>query len=228
MKSIASIDCKICHSRGHSLFCDLNDEKLTYLKDHKVTKIYKKHEPIFHEGETPHGLFCMFSGMVKVFKTADNGKEQIIRLSKESDILGYRSFFSGENYAASAQAISECTICFIEKEGIEKLIQNSPDIIYSLLKKMCRELGQSEERYQDLLTKSVEARLAYFLELLTKGSAGKPVELPLSRDEIASLVGARSETVIRILSKWKSEGLIELKAKNISISDPKHLFSTKN
>ncbi len=224
MKTSLSINCSICSSRGHSVFCDLSEDKLQILKDHKDTRIYKKHEFIFEQGLIPKGLFCIFSGLVKIFKLSPGGKEQIVRLAQTGDILGYRSFFSGQSYAASAQAVQETTICFIEKEGVEKLIFHSPELVYKFLRKLCVELGEAEQKFQDFLEKSAEERLSCFLELMMKNSNSKEMTLLLTREEIASLIGARPETVIRIFSQWRRKKLIKLKTKSIAILKPSYIF----
>ncbi len=215
-----SIDCSQCHPRQHSIFCALSDVQLQYLKDYKITKTYKKREVIFHEGDTPHGLFCVFSGLIKVFKTSEGGKEHIVRLAQGSDVVGYRAFFAGEKYFATAQAINETTICFIEKKGIEKLIATTPELVYGLLKKVCSELREAEDKFQALMENTVEERLRHLISLFTKNTASKYIELPLSREEIASLIGARSETVIRIFSVWKDQEFIDIHAKSLNILKP--------
>ena len=205
METLRSIDCIQCQPRQKSIFCDLTHPELQYIKDHKVTKVYKKKDMVFHEGDKPQGLFCVFSGLIKIYKSSSDGKDQIVRLAKGGDVLGYRSFFSGEPYAGSAQAIEDSTICFIDREGMEKLIQKSPALVYSFLKRVCSELRTAEEKFQDLLEKTVEERVAHLLSLLVEKN-NSHLKLPLSREEIASLVGARPETVIRVFSSWKEKG----------------------
>ncbi|MBI4040562.1 MAG: Crp/Fnr family transcriptional regulator [Deltaproteobacteria bacterium] len=219
MKTTTSINCSICSSRTHSIFCELAEDKLQILRDHKVTRLYPKNETIFSEGSKPCGLFCVFSGLVKIYKTSLDGKEQIVRLAKTGDVLGYRSFFSGQLYAASAQAVQDTTLCFVETEGIEKLVRFHPELIFRLLKKVCVELGEAEQKFQDLLEKTVEERLSHFLDFMMKNANSKQFDLPLRREEIASIIGARPESVIRALSHWRKKGFIKLKAKSITVLD---------
>lgn len=225
METRSSIDCKLCQPRQHSIFCKLSDKELPYLRDYKTTKNYRKHEIIFHEGDKPQGLFCVFSGMIKIFKTSENGKEQIVRLAQSGDVLGYRAFFSGETYSATAQSVTDVMICFIEREGISGILKNSPEIIYSLLKKVFSELREAEGKFQDLLEKNVEERLRHFLLMFIKDMRTKKIDLPLSREEIASLIGARSETVIRVFSSWKTEGLLSIHAKSLTVLKPSYFLS---
>src|SRR3989338_2229318 len=217
------IDCNQCHPRQHSIFCDIASGQLQHLKDYKVTKSYQKHEIVFHQGDEPHGLFCVFSGLIKIHRTSEGGKEHIVRLAQSGDVLGYRSFFSGEAYSASAQGVQESTICFIERKGIEKLIQTSPELIYALLSKVCGELREAEDKFQDLMEKTVDERLSHFIALFAKNAGDKTLSLPLSREEIASLIGARPETVILVFSHWKEKEWIDIKAKSLTLLKPQLL-----
>jgi len=95
--------------------------------------------------------------------------------------------------------------------------------IYSFLRKVCFELRQAEEKFQDLMEKSVEERLANFLKLLLGKTKTKTFDLPLSREEIASLIGARQETVIRVFSSWKDQGYLKVHAKSLTLLDSSFL-----
>ena len=116
MKATKHIDCEHCESRYKSIFCDLKGEHLASINEHKGCNIYKKGQTIFSEGFFPQGLFCINAGKVKVAQVGDNGREQIIRLTKDGDILGYRALLSGEKYSASAVAIEDCSVCLIPKD----------------------------------------------------------------------------------------------------------------
>ena len=90
--------CESCNSRLSNVFCNLDDEQLKELDVEKACNIYKKGQLIFFEGNKPQGLFCINRGKVKIFQTGIEGKEQILRLAKEGDILGYRTLISGGSY----------------------------------------------------------------------------------------------------------------------------------
>jgi len=84
-------DCEHCDSRKRSIFCDLHGHDLEKLEEEKGCSAYKKGQVVFNAGSYPHGLFCIRDGKVRVFQVGDEGKEQIVRLAKASDILGYRA-----------------------------------------------------------------------------------------------------------------------------------------
>ncbi|HLD73497.1 MAG TPA: Crp/Fnr family transcriptional regulator [Bdellovibrionota bacterium] len=217
MKTGGYIDCQTCLPRRYNVFCELNSTELAYLNEYKITRTYKKHEIIFREGDMPSHLFCTFSGLVKVYKTTSSGREQLVRLSHGSDLLGYRAFFSGERYSATAQAVAETTVCIISREGFNLFLEKSPSFAQKFLKQICIELRETEQRLVDFIDKSVEERLAYFLALFFKKNKSQHCDLLLTREEIASLIGARPETVIRVFSSWKKKGLIDIKAKSLKV-----------
>lgn len=194
---------------------------------------YKKGHDIFLQGNPPFGLYCINSGKIKVTKTAHDGKEVIIRIAGPGDVLGHRSLFSHENYAASATTIEETTLCFIDKKFILGAIHREPSIALNLIQRLSREMGSSESRSASLSQKSVKERLAELL-LTLKSSYGvsdngrTKLEIKLTREEMASMIGTSVETVIRFMTEIKEEGWIEQEGKTIFILDEEALIECAN
>ncbi|MBI2027251.1 MAG: Crp/Fnr family transcriptional regulator [Deltaproteobacteria bacterium] len=215
-----NIDCKKCVPRQYGVFSELSEESLTFLNQHKCTKVYKKNEVLFRESDPAQNLFCNFSGLIKLYKTSKSGREQVVRVFKGGEILGYRAFFSGESYYATACAVTEVSVCLIPQDSFHTLCQKSPDLATKFLKKLTVELREAEEKFINYIDKSVEERLNYFLSLFIAETSSNKIDLELSREEIASLIGARSETVIRILSSWKKQGYVDFRAKSLTVLNP--------
>jgi CRP-like cAMP-binding protein len=112
-KKNIKIPCTLCPGKEHSLFEDLPREDLDQLSRHKTCIRYKKGQTLFYEGTRPMGLFCINSVKVKVYKISSEGKEQILKLAKPGDFLGYRALISEEFYNSSATVIEEGAICYI-------------------------------------------------------------------------------------------------------------------
>lgn len=100
----------------HGIFAGLDQIAIDELEKNKVVNTYKKNQAIFMQGNPPHGVYCLQAGKVKISTTGKEGKESILRLATAGDILGQVSLFSNELYSASAIAMEECIVCFIEKE----------------------------------------------------------------------------------------------------------------
>jgi CRP/FNR family transcriptional regulator len=232
MKATKHIDCEHCESRNKSIFCDLKGEHLEIINEHKGCNFYKKGQTIFSEGFFPQGLFCINAGKVKVSQAGDNGREQIIRLTKDGDILGYRALLSGEKYSASAVAIEDCSVCLIPKEVFFKVIESESSLSMQIMKLLSHDLGKAEHKITDLAQKPVRERMAeailFLRETYGTESDGKTLNVSLSREEIANVVGTATETAIRLLSEFKTDAIIELQAKKIKIINYNKLVKTAN
>lgn len=232
MKATKHIDCEHCESRYKSIFCDLKGEHLEIINEHKGCNFYKKGQTIFSEGFFPQGLFCINAGKVKVSQAGDNGREQIIRLTKDGDILGYRALLSGEKYSASAVAIEDCSVCLIPKEVFFKVIESESSLSMQIMKLLSHDLGKAEHKITDLAQKPVRERMAeailFLRETYGTESDGKTLNVSLSREEIANVVGTATETAIRLLSEFKTDAIIELQAKKIKIINYNKLVKTAN
>ncbi|MCX6164020.1 MAG: Crp/Fnr family transcriptional regulator [Ignavibacteriae bacterium] len=219
-KSIESKYCEICNSTKKSIFKDFNSGDVEKLNLNKNCNFYKKGQVIFFEGNYPGGLFCIREGKVKVFKIGSTGKEQIIRFAKNGDALGYRALLVGETYSASASALEDSHICFIRKDTVFEIFKANNNFSFSLLKLLSRDLEDVENKMVKLAQKPVRDRLAEAL-LILKETYGMDklgnINISLSREDFASIVGTATETVIRLLADFKKENLISTKGKKIKI-----------
>jgi CRP-like cAMP-binding protein len=222
------VDCATCKSRPNSHFACLGPEELETVNEHKSCIVYKKGQTIFYEGTRPMGLFCIHSGKIKVFKMGSQGKEQIIYLAKPGDFLGYRALLSEEFYAASATVLEEAQICFVPKNDFFETLQRNPKLYTNMMKAVCHELGIMEDKIAMLAQKSVRERLATTLIMLKEtygmeGDGSVLIDIALSREDLANIVGTATETVIRLLSEFKQDGLIALDKKKIRVLDARGL-----
>jgi CRP-like cAMP-binding protein len=230
---LKNIDCEHCDARGKGIFCELEKLSLAQVSERKVMNAYKKGQTIFFQGNPPFGLYCVSSGKIKVSKIGNDGKESIIRIASDGDVLGHRSLFSRENYTATATVIEDASICFIDKKFVYQAIQDEPTVALNLIQKLSKEMGSAEARSASLSQKNVRERLAELFLMLNKSYGVKELnrtklEIKLTREEIASMVGTANETVIRFISEFKDEGLIEQDGKTIYILDEKKLLEYAN
>jgi CRP/FNR family transcriptional regulator len=170
----------------------------------------------------------MNGGKVKVYKNNVQGKEFIIYIAKPGDFLGYRALLSEDFYKATATVLEDAKICFIPKESFFEVLQKNPVFMRRVVQAVCNEMGIMEEKLAELAHKSVRERLAANLLMLkeTYGMEGEEstlIELALSREDLASIVGTATETVIRLLSEFKTDGLIAFEGKKIRVLDARKL-----
>lgn len=223
--------CKDCLLGCKSIFSSLTDDELNELTYDKSCNVYKKGSTIFHEGNRIHHFYCIHSGIVKMYKTGIEGKDQIVAFAKPGNIIGYRSILSKETACTTAKAIEDVTVCAIHAENLFKLIEQNNKFAMELMQMACKELGEANQFLTDIAQKSVRERLAEVLiklkDIFTEDAEGF-LRVALTREELASLVGTATESVIRLLSEFKSDKYIELHGRKIKILNEARLRKLSN
>ncbi len=207
------MECTICPASPTSIFSSLSENKLKQLEPLQTTNAYKKKQIIFYEGNPSLGVYCISEGKVKLYKTTEEGKQRILKISTQGALIGYASLFSGQNEQYTAEVIEDARICFLEKNGFLGFLRKNSDLVMTILNRLSVETIKSHEQLIDQTFKSVRRRLAEML-LNLEGSFGQKekrgvrLELTLTRDELSQAIGATMETTVRLLSEFKQEGLI--------------------
>jgi len=227
-----SESCETCGARHKSIFCHLEMDELSLFNASKSCMSFKKGQIIFNEGGHPLGIFCVNNGKVKISHSGQDGKEQIVHLAKEGDVLGYRALLSAERYNASAVAIDDTDVCFIPRDAFFKVLKSSHGLSLEIIKLLATELRRAVDTITDLAQKPVRERTAEALLFLkeTYGfeADGATINVILSREDIANLVGTATETAIRLLSEFKNDKIVEFVGKKIKILDVAKLIKTSN
>jgi CRP/FNR family transcriptional regulator, polysaccharide utilization system transcription regulator len=223
--------CDKCALETGSIFKHLTAEEVEMINFEKDFRIYKRGDILYQEGNRISGFYCIHSGIIKVYKTGFDGKEQIIRFAKSGEIIAYRSVLSNEVACTSAKVIEDCQVCFIPSEILISLIKTNPAYALELMKLACHELGEANSFITDIAQKTVRERLAEILLLLVNDfgiDEHNYLKISLTREELANIVGTATESVIRLLSEFKSDRLVELNGRKISILDKKGLEKISN
>ncbi len=197
----------------------------------KSSLFYKRGEIIYHEGGRINGFYCIHNGIIKVYKTGIDGKEQIIRFAKRGEIIGYRSILSNELACTTAKIIEDSLLCYISSDILFSLVKNNGNFSMEIMKLTCKELGEANAYITDIAQKTVRERLAEVLIHLKDnfGLDGDQVlQISLTREELANIVGTATESVIRLLSEFKNDGLIELNGRKIKIINTRSLTKIGN
>ncbi len=229
--SFDHVECKHCSNRFNSVFCKTEHDKMEEIEALKICSTVKKGETIFREGSYASGVYCINAGKIKLSMIGDEGKEQIVRLAKPGDIIGYKALLSGDRYSSTASALEDCNICFIPREIFLVILQKDAALSFEMMKVLSDELKRAEEKITHLAQKPVRERVAetiLFLKETYGVDAENNVNVTLTREEIANLVGTATETAIRLLSEFNKEHIIELSGKKIKILDQNKLVKTAN
>lgn len=214
--------CSTCGSRNKSVFCGLHGDQLDNIDSNKGCDFYKKGEAIFKEGGYARGLFCVNKGKIKLSKMGPSGKEQIIRFATAGDVMGYNSMLSKSKLSSTAIALEDAAVCFIPSNDFFELIKSEPDFSLRMLELTAKNWNEASRLITDMAQKTTKQRLAEML-LWLKETFGLDedncIDVKLSREEIANMVGTATEAVIRLLGELKKEKLISLDGKRIKLLD---------
>jgi CRP-like cAMP-binding protein len=223
--------CDKCALETNSIFKHLTGEEAEKINFEKDFRHYKRGDVLYHEGNRISGFYCINSGIIKVFKTGFDGKEQIIRFAKPGDIIAYRSVLSNEPACTTAKVIEDCQVCFIPSEILISFIKTNPNFALELLKLACHELGEANSYITDIAQKTVRERLAEVLIHLVEDFGldnQKYLRISLTREELSNIVGTATESVIRLLSEFKTDKLLELNGRKIRVLNIKGLQKISN
>lgn len=233
MKKETHTTCNTCPSKKDGIFCNLNFSETEDIGHHKITNHYKKGQDLFVQGTHPFGLYCVSKGNIKLTQAGADGKESIVRIVHPGDILGHRSLFTDEDFAKTATAMEDTEVCFIDKKYILSLMEKNPSVALNIINKLSRDMGEAEAKLSSLHQKNVRERLAELLLSLkaTHGvKEGKrwKIQLKLTREEMATMIGTANETLIRFMTEFKEAEIIEQEGKTIYIKNLDELFEWAN
>jgi CRP-like cAMP-binding protein len=214
-------------SKSDSILKDIPTELRLQLEHYMVDKVYRKGQNLFVEGLYPSGIYFLKEGLVKKYKTDHTGKEHILYLCANGEILGYSALLCQEPLPDSATAIEETKIGFIHKDVFLKTIAESPVLMRTLLTSLSHEFGVMVNSVTVFASMTVRERLALTLLILTeKFKRRRPDasgEITLLREDLANMVGTATETVVRLLQELKRGGSIQINGKSIIIINHKEL-----
>jgi CRP-like cAMP-binding protein len=216
-----------------SVLTDLPAEELEMLFAHTSEEMYEKGQILFREGAYPAGIFFIKDGKVKKYKVDKKGREQIIYVANTGEIVGYHALLAEERYPDAASTLEDSKIVFIPKEDFLEVLNVSKVLPQRLLKTLSHEFSVFANSLALFAHRNVRERFAMQLVLMREKykqnfTQGMEVEINMSREDLASLVGTARENIVRILKDFKEEGIVETKGRKIIIKDVKKLISVTN
>ena len=219
--------------KSNSVIVDLPPDELAMLTANMSTQAYTKGEIIFREGAYATGIFLLCDGKAKKYKADKEGKEQIIYVANKGEIMGYHAILAEERYPDSAAVLEDSQIAFIPKEDFLKVLGKSKVLSQRLLKTLSHEFFVLANSVALFAQRSVRERFAMQLVLMREKykenfTPGMSVEINLSREDLANLVGTARENILRILKDFKEEGILETRGRKIIIKDVNKLLAISN
>lgn len=176
---------------------------------------------LFPEGKNPQNVYFVINGKLKLYTTDHQGREQIVHLASDGDIMGYRAVLGGDSFSCSCSALEDSIVLSVPKETFLNVLDIDPEFSFAVIRLLTQELRDAEHHLAGLARKTVRSRMAEVLLILADKFGyqpdGKSLSVSLTREEIAGLVGTATETAIRILHSLQDEGLLETNAKKITL-----------
>lgn len=228
MTKVLNQSCLNCTNKGCIFSSSISPESAERLEREKTTIRYNKGQFVYFEGVLPSGVFCIYHGKVKVVKQNPDGKEQIVYLAKSGDVLGTKDLMTSREYTTSACTIEDSVICSIPKNVLVELVEKNPALYGKITEHLCKVLGHIEGRVLNFSSRTVRERIAInILDLHENFGIRKNdeilIDVPLSREDMANMVGTATETVIRILSEFRKEGMVNFNGKRMTITNMSNL-----
>ena len=193
--------------------------------------VYRKKQIIYSQGNHPSRLYYVVKGKVKTFKIHEDGKELITDLYSTGDFLGYITLLEETVYKDTAEALEETELAIIPKEDFEELVNKNSEVAKKFIKLLAKNITDKEDHLLGLAYNSLRKKVAEALVMLQKKyniEKNQLFTIDISRENLASIAGTATESLIRTLSDFRNEKLIEINSGNIKILNQKKLENLVN
>ena len=211
----------------------LCEEKASQVRDACRVRHFLPGEPVYYEGDQPAGIYCLTKGLVGIRKSDAEGDSVLLRLVRPGQTFGYRALLMNEPHGVSAEALKASRVCQVPAATVSRLMAEDPSLITAFFRYLARDMEEAENKVMEAMTASSRVRFLRLLLLLCvdgrdgecEGGSGGEIhlELPVSRQDIASLIGVRSETMSRVIRAIEADGLARFKGRRVEIPDPGRL-----
>jgi CRP-like cAMP-binding protein len=223
--------CQDCPSREKCEWSVLNDAELELINRSKQMRAYDRGDTIYLEDDEPQGLYCLMAGSAAVLKTDEEGEIALLHIADAGETLGYRSLLSNDTHSTTCEAITRCTVCAIPGSVVRQLLEVNPKLGLGFFTHAAREMREVAELHLRTVTGTIRLRLAYFLMTQRKNHGKRQngdlvIDLPVSKQEIAAMIGIRPETLSREIQKMRSDGIADFMDHSVKISNPDEFFRT--
>jgi CRP/FNR family transcriptional regulator len=212
-----------------SIFSGVGQDSLERIASITQEKNFPKKSIIFHEGDRGDTLYILKSGRVKISKITEDGREKTLALMQPGEFFGEMAIFDEQPRSATAEVLDEQAVVFtLNKRDFERLIIEHPTIALKIMRDLTRRIRLVNQQVEDLAFKDVHERVASTLKSLAEVE-GRPIgakvliNLKMTHQDLANMVGSSRETVTRALNRLQDEGIISISHQQITINQPKQL-----
>lgn len=196
------------------MFQDLSAAELDELSRTAIERSFPKKTIIFHEGSEREAVYFIAEGLVKTYKTDENGHEQIVSFLREGQMFPHTGFFDTSPYPATAETIVNTMLLAVPVQSFERMLIKHPSMAVKIMRVMSRKIQELQVKLQEISGQDVHERtLSFLLNIAehygTRNEAGIRVAVPMTNQDIANAIGTSRESVNRLLNQLRKEGIIE-------------------
>lgn len=215
------------------LFRGLNAQEMERVKRISIKRFYPKKTFIFTEGSVKEAVFFIQDGLVKTFKTDNDGQEQIVSFLASGDMFPHVGFFNDNPYPATAEAVMDTHLLAIPVQAFESLLLEMPALSIKALHVLGAKIVELQDKLQAITGQDVNQRVVSFLLKLAEQQGEKDqsplfIDFPFTHEEFANFIGTTRETVSRIFNRLRKEGLIEMHRNRMVVPDLRALLNWKS
>lgn len=205
-------------------------DALEFLTNDRDVNKYKKKQIVYNEGNRAARLFYIVKGKVKAFKTNDDGKELVVELYNEGDFIGYVALLEGSSYKETTEAMEDSELAIIPKADFDELMNSNTQVAQKFIQLLAKNVAAKEEQLLGLAYNSLRKKVADALMILQKKykTGDGNFSISISRENLASIAGTATESLIRTLGDFRSEKIIDISEGNIIILNEKKLENMLN
>ncbi len=219
---------KVDQIRRVPLFSTLTDSEFRSLEHIFILRSYRRNQVIFMEEETGNYMYLVLSGKVKVAKTSSSGKETLLAIHKTGDFFGEMSLLDGQTAPATVSAMEDAKIISVSGTDFHKYLMNNEKVLLQIIQVLCSRLRQVWQT-QSLSSSKADARIRMGIYQLAKkhgvqDAHGTIIDLKITHQELAEMVGTSRETVTRVIAQLREKGIIEVEQRRMTLLNPKALL----
>ncbi|MGM0500039.1 MAG: Crp/Fnr family transcriptional regulator [Bacillota bacterium] len=206
------------------VFQNLDPEELELLCENSYAKLYEKDEVIFFENDSVKKLYFLINGKVKLSMLSAEGKEKVLTILQEGDIFGELSLFDEDPHPLTAEVMDDARLLIIPWNEMEKMIIKRPSLAIKIIEALSKKTRLLTSQVRELVFQDAAGRLASLLSRLAEDfgreiEGGTVIDLVLTHQEIANLIGSSRVTVTKLINKFIDEGMLTIKKRKIIIID---------
>jgi CRP-like cAMP-binding protein len=214
--------CGNCGFRDQSIWQPVNGAALPILNRSFDRVPLASGQILFGQGEENSGIYCISKGLIGIRSCHGDGKSTLLRLAYPGEIVGFRSFMAGQPHHTEAQALIPSRVCMVPRHAVRQIMDRAPDVLGRLAERCIQEIDRSHAHIIAAATNSNTERLSnLFARLLQIHGQdcedGRRMDLPISRTDLADLLGIRPETLSRVVARLANSGSFSVRGREVTV-----------